>query len=237
MRDLWTHSANYRKSYQTDDDVEAIITLLDLDGAMALVDVGCGNGAFAIAAAGRYPGCRVRAFDALESAVAECRRRAEGAANIVAQTASAHALPLADDAADRVLCRSVLHHIAEPDAVYREISRVLKPDGKLVLQTPCNYWEPAFDDVLSGMMMQIDDTHHRYYYRPAEIVAGLESAGFRADEPECWTYDFPYLDDRAAEFVRQHHGDERLRLRAIGDGKWSIENYWCRVVATKLSAV
>jgi cyclopropane fatty-acyl-phospholipid synthase-like methyltransferase len=73
LKDLWTENPGYRQSYQNSDDIDVAIALLDLAGATRLVDVGCGNGAFAIAAARRYPACRVRAFDALESAVAHGR--------------------------------------------------------------------------------------------------------------------------------------------------------------------
>jgi SAM-dependent methyltransferase len=233
MKDLWTDSPDYRRCYQREDDIDEVLAMLDLERARGLVDIGCGNGAFAVTAATRHPTCRVWAFDALESAVAECRARAGEL--VCTDVAPAHALPLPDAAVDRALMRSVLHHIADPDAVYREIARVLEPCGRVVLQAPCNYWEPAFGDVLSELMMMVDDSHRRYYYRPDEVVAGLEHAGFHVGPPECWTYSFPYLDDAQAELVRRNRAQERLQLQPIASGKWSIENYWVRVVATKSS--
>jgi ubiquinone/menaquinone biosynthesis C-methylase UbiE len=236
VKDLWTHSDQYRHNYQTDDDVQEILALLQLDHARDLVDIGCGNGAFAIAAAMRYPVCRVWAFDALESAVTTCRDNAReaSASNLAATVAWANDLPLGDASADRALCRSVLHHLAEPDSVYREIARMLRPGGCLVLQTPCNYWEPAFGDLLAELMMRIDDSHPRFYYSPADITSGLERAGFDVSAPDCWTYAFPFLSDVHAEFVREHGtAAARLRLRNLGENTWCIDNYWARVVATR----
>lgn len=237
LKDIWTDSDDYRRNWQTDDDIEAILGWLDLNAASSLVDIGCGNGAFSIAAAQRYPACRVWAFDALESAASECRTKAGDLlhANLSAGTAWAHSIPLGDASADRVLFRSVLHHLAEPQLAYTEMSRLLKPDGLLVLQAPCNYWESSFAQVLGAVMLLMDETHRRFFYRPDEIVAGLQVAGFTVGEPECWRYFFPYLDDRQAQLIRDHQAHERLHLGQIEPGKWSIENYWVRVVARKIA--
>jgi 2-polyprenyl-3-methyl-5-hydroxy-6-metoxy-1,4-benzoquinol methylase len=238
LKDLWSDSPDYRQNYQADDEVEAILGCLGLSAASGLVDIGCGNGAFSIAAAQRHPACRVWAFDALESAVSECRAKAGALlqANLSVGTAWADSIPLGDGNADRALFRSVLHHLAEPQLVYAEIGRLLKPDGLLVLQAPCNYWESSFAQVLSELMMLMDGTHRRFYYRPAEVVAGLQAAGFQVGEPECWTYSFPYLDDKLAQFVRDHQVEERLCLCQFEAGTWSIKNYWVRVVAKKKAA-
>lgn len=47
-----------------------------------------------------------------------------------------HALPFKDDAFDVVLCTEVLEHVPEPEAVLREIKRVLRRGGRLILTTP-----------------------------------------------------------------------------------------------------
>lgn len=238
LKDLWTNSADYRRNYQTDVDVEAILRLLDLSTASGLVDIGCGNGVFSVAAAQRHPSCQVWAFDALESAVSECRAQAGDLhhANLSLGTAWADSIPLGDAIADRALFRAVLHHIAEPQLVYNEIGRLLKPAGLLVLQAPCNYWESSFTHILSEVMLLMDETHRRFFYQPTEIVAGLQKAGFSVGEPECWMYSLPYLDDRQAQVIRDHQAQERLHLCQIEAGKWAIENYWVRVVATKKEA-
>jgi SAM-dependent methyltransferase len=153
--------------------------------------------------------------------------------NIHAERAWAHSIPLASSSADRALFRSVLHHIADPEAVYAEIGRVLKPGSRLVLQAPCNNWDGAVGQVLSEMMMLADDSHRRFYYRPAEIVNGLQRAGFSTSKPECWPYEFPFIEDKEAWFIKQHQAEERLRLRPIQPGKWSIEGCWVRVVGEK----
>ena len=92
--------------------------LLELDRAAAFLDLGCGNGAFALAAARAYPECQIHACDLLESATAECAKslRINDLRNLHVFRARATAVPLKSCSADRILVRNVLHHIEKPDA-------------------------------------------------------------------------------------------------------------------------
>lgn len=49
-------------------------------------------------------------------------------------------LPLADASVDLVMSRSVFEHLTDPEAVYAEMARVLKPGGRIVFLT-ANYWD------------------------------------------------------------------------------------------------
>jgi SAM-dependent methyltransferase len=45
-------------------------------------------------------------------------------------------LPLRDGCADTVLCNEVLEHVPDPRCLLREVHRILKPDGHLLLTAP-----------------------------------------------------------------------------------------------------
>lgn len=49
-------------------------------------------------------------------------------------------LPLPDACVDLIISRSVFEHLTEPDKVYAEFSRVLKPGGKVLFLT-ANMWD------------------------------------------------------------------------------------------------
>ena len=61
----------------------------------------------------------------------------------------AHHLPFADASVDAVVCTEVFEHLIDPPAAAREIVRILKPGGRLILTTrfcfplhdrPADYW-------------------------------------------------------------------------------------------------
>lgn len=54
----------------------------------------------------------------------------------VAVVADAAKLPFQDASVDAVVCESLLEHVEDPDAVAREIARVLKPGGLAYVLTP-----------------------------------------------------------------------------------------------------
>lgn len=103
---------------------------LPLNGARVL-DAGCGGGGTSIALTMR--GARVTATDRNLDRLAELRANHPG---ITAREADLHALPFDDDSFDGAVLQDVIEHVADPAAVLREISRVLRQGGVLYLSTP-----------------------------------------------------------------------------------------------------
>jgi ubiquinone/menaquinone biosynthesis C-methylase UbiE len=78
---------------------------------------------------------RVEIFDLQQEFLDHVGARAaeRGLANIVPTQGDATALPYGDDSIDAVVLTAVLGEIPDPGAALREIRRVLKPDGRLVV--------------------------------------------------------------------------------------------------------
>lgn len=78
---------------------------------------------------------RVEIFDLQQEFLDHVGARAakRGLANIVATQGDATALPYEDGSVDAVVLTAVLGEIPDPGAALREIRRVLKPDGRLVV--------------------------------------------------------------------------------------------------------
>jgi methionine biosynthesis protein MetW len=107
-----------------------VFTRLVTDQTIVL-DVGCGDGAHygkALASIARaYHGLEVS-----ETAVAIAQRN-----GILAQVHDlSKPFPFADATFDRVICLEVVEHLFDPAFALAEISRVLKPDGCVILAVP-----------------------------------------------------------------------------------------------------
>jgi ubiquinone/menaquinone biosynthesis C-methylase UbiE len=101
--------------------------MVRLDGRV--LDAGCGNGFFFDAARELVaPGAELVGLD-LSPKMLELARQHHD----VLVRGDATRLPFADACFDTVLARSLLHHLPDPDAGAREIARVLRPGGELVV--------------------------------------------------------------------------------------------------------
>jgi ubiquinone/menaquinone biosynthesis C-methylase UbiE len=103
-----------------------------------ILDVGCGTGATLAAIVRAHPEAHAWGIDLSEEMLARARERLRGAGEQVAsrvdlQVADAEQLPMADDAVDLVVCVDSLHHYPDPATALREMRRVTRPGGGLVI--------------------------------------------------------------------------------------------------------
>jgi ubiquinone/menaquinone biosynthesis C-methylase UbiE len=101
-------------------------------GEFAL-DVACGPGTLVLALAPRLRFARGidLTHEMLRRAVALQAER--GIANARFDEGEAERLPYPDAAFDLVTCQFALHHMLKPQAVLKEIARVAKPEGRLLI--------------------------------------------------------------------------------------------------------
>jgi SAM-dependent methyltransferase len=112
-------------------------------------------------------------------------------------------LPLASESSDLVLCLDVLEHLVHPQECLREVRRILRPDGMLVVNVPNQFTLSGRLRVLLGS--GIDSTRffpeypdwnnpHLRFFRRSSIGSLLEYAGFRVADDWCWRFpSLPFL--------------------------------------------
>jgi ubiquinone/menaquinone biosynthesis C-methylase UbiE len=104
---------------------------------MSVVDYGCGPGSFTIPAAelvGQEG--KVFAVDIHPLAIRAVRQKAlrKGLPNVEAILVQGYDTGIGESSIDRVLLIDTIHLIDDPDALFREIHRMLRPDGLLFME-------------------------------------------------------------------------------------------------------
>ena len=122
-------------SERPDDFVGWMLDQLEPRAGDRVLDVGCGTGVYHAALVAR--GMRViAAVDASPAMVEATQRQAEEQGwPVVALRGEAQALPLPDRAYDVGMANHMLFHVPDQRAALRELRRVLKPGGRVLLAT------------------------------------------------------------------------------------------------------
>ena len=108
--------------------------------------------------------------------------------DVIDSYASGLALPFADCVFDSVVCSEVLEHVPQPDLLFREVWRVLRPGGHLVLTTPQTW----------GLH---EEPHDYYRYTPYGLTWLAERAGFRVISVSATTGFFETWAARMSDFL------------------------------------
>ncbi|MCC9305738.1 methyltransferase domain-containing protein [Kitasatospora sp. RB6PN24] len=99
-----------------------------------LLEVGAGTGIFCAALAEQMPQAEIVGVDPSELMLAEAARH-HAHPRVRYRPGAADALPLTDGSCDAALLSRVVHHLPDRVAAARELARVLRPGGRLVIRT------------------------------------------------------------------------------------------------------
>jgi SAM-dependent methyltransferase len=142
-----------------------------------MLDVGCGQGlAFALLQQ-HFAAREIVGVDIDPRMLALARAAAQRAnVPVAVQACSVTRLDLPDASVDGVLCHQLIHHVANQQGALRELHRVLKPGGYLLLSESCE----AF---IRTWTVRWFFRHPEGVQRPAEGYLKLvREAGFVFDE-------------------------------------------------------
>ncbi len=136
-----THQTNVARLQQDDQFYapvhEEVVRWLAIVPGSAILDVGCGTGALTLLLAAGVPDGTVAAVDPSADAVAMTRSAAAAAGmaeRVTVSEGGLEDLPFSDGRFDMVWCSRVVHGRPDQVAAVRELRRVLKPGGRLVLR-------------------------------------------------------------------------------------------------------
>jgi SAM-dependent methyltransferase len=178
-----------------------------------VLDVGCGGGFFlSVLAEG---GARVVGLDlSLDAAKIAWRRH-----GVPTVCASLSRTPFASESCATITMFHVLEHLYEPHACIEEAHRLLRPNGRLVVQVPnAASWQFL---LLGSSWRGVEIPRHLLLFRPSDLEILLDRCGFEVvrtkhfslrDNPACLATSLaPWLEPTLRRSRGTHEGP-RMRL-------------------------
>jgi len=96
-----------------------------------ILDLGCGSGEYSYLLAKNKQN-QIYALDSNEKLCQKIKQKN----NLEVIHSDAHKLPFKDNSFDACFCNTVLEHVKDPEQIIKEIQRVLKPNGKVIISIP-----------------------------------------------------------------------------------------------------
>jgi arsenite methyltransferase len=157
-----------RSGYFTEAVREAAIRMAYLRPEMAVADVGAGTG---YVAAGLAPLVKqVYVLDGSPAMLEEARKKLSEFGNVVFQQADGASLPLPDASLDAVFANMYLHHMLDPLASIREMARLLKPGGRLVITDMDTHSYAWLKDEMADVWQGFERSQLRAWFEQADLV-------------------------------------------------------------------
>ena len=200
-----------------------LIAALKLEAGDAALDVGCGTGDdLRSLAAVVGPAGRVVGVDRSETLVAEARSRTCRSAGVEVLVGDAQALPFCEGEFSAARVERVLMHVDEPRAVLRELGRVTRPAGRVVVTEPD--WDTLIvdsDDL--GMARRVARAHAERIRNPdigRRLTRLASESGLEVSAVRCTTIAVRDVSVAEAQFQL---------LTAVGNVGEDAQRWWQRL--------
>ena len=122
-------------NYYIDSSYYDQFLLTDLPNGSTVLDVGCGNGLFLKKLSLLNKNLQLFGVEANQFLIDKARQNTP-LAHMDLVDLNQGQLPFANDTFDSIFCLDVIEHLVNPLDLLKEIKRVLKPSGHLILCTP-----------------------------------------------------------------------------------------------------
>lgn len=150
-----------------------------------ILDLGCGEGLTLEKILRRFPDRHVLGIDRSKERIKICTDH-----GLPARKGNAYLLDLEDQSWDCCLFLEVIEHLLEPEKALREIHRVLKSGGLLLLMFPHDRLFKVARLCFLKFKEAYAPSGHVRRHSPTQMEKLLEQEGFRVEEKICIPFGF-----------------------------------------------
>jgi methionine biosynthesis protein MetW len=176
--DIWQRKTGEQVVYRGGREEEAFKELIGGDGT--LLDIGCGQGHLLDLAKDRF-----KSTMGVDGSWNALKNAAGRGLTVVRSDFGQSSLPFADECAEAVTCLDVIEHVFDPYHLLKEIWRILRPGGTLVITTPNTRFIAHVANLLvrgvaprTNLDLEGYDGGHLHYFCFRDLNALLTECGF-----------------------------------------------------------
>lgn len=173
--------------------LEQIAQAAEISATDRVLDVACGTGLVSFALAPRA--AEIVGVDISGGMLAKAReiRHRRGVRNVHFTLAEAERLPLPEESFDAAVCRFGIHHFLQPGLQLREMARVLKKKGRLVIVDTSSS-EDSREAQLHNALERLRDPTHVRMPSKSELTELVTNTGLQVLETREYPRDRDYDD-------------------------------------------
>lgn len=151
-----------------------------------ILDAACGDGGLTVELAQLC--AYASGIDLSEDMIAAAMERmiSSGLDNLSFQVGDVSRMEFPDGSFDMVFCRLALHHFPDPAQALREMRRVLKSPGRLILADIVASEDPARREA-HNRIEKSRDPSHQAMLSPRQLREIVKEAGFSIEQEQTWS--------------------------------------------------
>lgn len=167
------------------ENLNDIIQLAGISATDSILDVATGTGF--LAAAFCDAGARVLATDLTAPMLEQARLKVEHRDNAAFALADVERLPFSETTFDVISCRVAFHHFPHPLVALKEMARVCKLGGRVVIMDVISE-ENAAKSKYQNRMEVLRDPSHIKHYSQSEFEQMMGECGLAVDKIRLWQF-------------------------------------------------